>query len=336
MNFTGTNISVMSFVDTDAQISVLPKHVYDALSTEVRLALRLSNAVSKVENGTVLERYGAMKGKFECHDKTFEHNLHVVKNTVQQLILEDDIDHKTGDAVLRPSSHTVEINDRKLKFVYSTAVNTADEVSINQQTTNSSDETVVNNTFYCDMYDVCDKMTVFEPSNATCRAGESSTCTSNVKPEHKCTDYGTCKTNLMCTATPLEDNQHQNNTTDAVGRTSEVRYENVTDDVRMTSDDALLLMNNQVRSDDVTVTSGTHTISNNDNTACNCYDCEHGEVLRNHDVRNCSSDEHVMRTEINAPQTTDVCVKTGFSRPDERTCDRIQFNVAVRSDFNDR
>ena len=82
MNVTGTNISVMSFVDTEAQISVLPKHVYDALSTEVRLALRLSNAVSKVENGTVLERYGAMKKKFECHDKTFEHDLHVVKNTV--------------------------------------------------------------------------------------------------------------------------------------------------------------------------------------------------------------------------------------------------------------
>ena len=249
MNFTGTNVSAVSFVDTGAQISVLPKHVYDALSNEERLALRPSNAVSKTENGTVLECYGATNVKYECQDQKFEHDLHVVENTVQQTILEDDIDHKTIHAVLRPSSHTLEINGRKLKLFDPSAVNTANKVSINHQTTNYNEETVVNTAFYCDMYDVCDKITVFEPSNATSRAGESSTCMSIVKPEHKCTDYGTCTTNQMRTATPLdEDNQHQNNTTDAVGKTSGVRYENVTDEVRMTSDDALLLMNNQVRS----------------------------------------------------------------------------------------
>ena len=325
----------MTLIDTGAQISVLPKHVYDALSKEVRLALRPSNVVIKVGNGTVIKCYGVAKVKFEFQGMTFEHDLHVVENTVQQPILGYDFLHETGDAVLRPSSHTVEINGRKLKLLDSTAVNTANKVSMNQQTTNSNDEPVAINAFSCDMYDVCDNMTVFEPINATRRAGKSSTCTSNVTPEHKCTDYSTRDTNLMRPAIPLEYNQQQKNTNDAVGMTSEVRYENVTGEVSMTPDDTLLLMNNQVSSDDVTVTSGAHVRSNIDDTACNCCDREHNEVLRSHDVRNDSRDEHVMTTWMQAPRTTDVWVEADRSFDDEQICDRRQLSNDVREVFNE-
>ena len=51
--------------------------------------------------------------KFEFQEMTFEHDLYVVEDSIQP-ILGYDFLHKTGDAVIRPSAHAVEINGKKL------------------------------------------------------------------------------------------------------------------------------------------------------------------------------------------------------------------------------
>ena len=131
MEYTGTNCGAKTLIDTGAQVSVMPKYVYDGLPTEKKPPLRPSKLKIKAGNGTNIKLFGVAKMDFKIEDREFTYDLHVVDNSIGQ-ILGYDFLHDTGDSTISPSSQTVTIRGKKLKLLGADEKLTVSKVTINR------------------------------------------------------------------------------------------------------------------------------------------------------------------------------------------------------------
>ena len=116
VKYTGTDVEALNLIDTGAQVSILPKSLYDALPEAKRPPLKPCRLNIMVGNGSSIKLFGTAKIEFEFEDMQFCYEMHVVEDTVDKPILGYDFLHDTGDSKIVPSSHAVIIRGKRLKL----------------------------------------------------------------------------------------------------------------------------------------------------------------------------------------------------------------------------
>lgn len=111
-----TDIKILALIDSGAQVSVLPKKIYDKIPTDVRRKLKTTKIKIKAGNGTEIKCFGVSTLAFSFQDLHFVYDLHVVEDTVQP-ILGFDFLRSTKKAEISPTANTVTINGKVLKLV---------------------------------------------------------------------------------------------------------------------------------------------------------------------------------------------------------------------------
>ena len=307
----------MTLIDTGAQISVLPKNLYDAIPVNVRPALRDSKVMIKAGNGTVIQCHGVATVSIEFQGMSFDQEFHVVEDTVQP-ILGYDFLHEGKDTVLRPSSHSVEINGKKLKLVDPDAKKVSHKVSLNQTITISKGQEVNVDARVRGKNDIEGRNSMMEPAGILFPKTGALICKLVVTPRrntvpvrifnphdepirlYKGTTLGILRE--INTTVPFCDPKQQRDANDEVIVTSDARQKSTTDDVTVTSeqDEPLLTPNEDTDADESTTSSSTRTSLSNDSQACGYDEGEECEDLDDHDVRNYNSVDEKSEVKENA------------------------------------
>ena len=270
---------------------MLPRHLYDAFPSDVKPALRSSDVKIYVANGTEIQCSGVASVKFEFQGMTFEHDLYVVDDSMQP-ILGYDFLHKTGDAVIRPSAHAVEINGKKLTLFDPAVEKVSHKVSLNKTITISSGQEVHVDARVRGKYNVDGRTSMIEPAGVLFSKTGALVCKLVVTPAnnsvpvrvfnphdepirlYKGTTLGILRE--VDYTIPFDDQRQQSKTSDDATPTS--------------NDQPLLETTDDESHDDVTVTSSTRTTLSDDEQAWGYDEGEQFEDLEDHDVRNDTSD----------------------------------------------
>ena len=137
VKYTGTGVTALNLIDSGAQVSVIPKRLYDSFDEAQRSELRPTTLSIKAGNGSDIKCYGIATVDFEFEDMNFTYDLCVVDDSVKP-ILGYDFLHHTGDATISPSSHTVKIRGRTLKLVDPGATRVCNKVTLEHTITISA------------------------------------------------------------------------------------------------------------------------------------------------------------------------------------------------------
>ena len=115
VKYTGTDVDALNLIDTGAQVSVIPKHLYDSLPDKKRPPLKPSKIHIRAGNESRIGFYGVANLDFEIEGMKFNYDVHVVDDSVGP-ILGYDFLRDTGDSHISPSEHSVTIRGKKLKL----------------------------------------------------------------------------------------------------------------------------------------------------------------------------------------------------------------------------
>ena len=116
VHYTGTGIKELNLIDSGAQVSVIPKKLYDKISEKKRTPLMTAAVDIKAGNGSSIKCYGMVTLCFNFQDMDFKYNFYVVEDNVQA-ILGYDFMRDTGDWKIIPSTNSVTIRGKKLELV---------------------------------------------------------------------------------------------------------------------------------------------------------------------------------------------------------------------------
>lgn len=116
INVDNTDVRVLALIDSGAQVSVLPKRIFDVIPSNVRRKLRTTKIKIKAGNGTEIKCFGVSTIAFSFQELHFIYDLHVVEDAVQP-ILGYDFLRSTDSAEISPTANTVTINGKVLKLV---------------------------------------------------------------------------------------------------------------------------------------------------------------------------------------------------------------------------
>ena len=76
-------------LDTGAGISILPKRIYDVISTQKRIKLRTSDIKVKGANDKSIQCYGMAWVEVEIEGQQFKHKFYVCQDNVNVLLGRD-------------------------------------------------------------------------------------------------------------------------------------------------------------------------------------------------------------------------------------------------------
>ena len=82
VHYTGTGIKELNLIDSGAQVSVIPKKLYDKISEKKRTPLMTAAVDIKAGNGSSIKCYGMVTLCFNFQDMDFKYNFYVVEDSV--------------------------------------------------------------------------------------------------------------------------------------------------------------------------------------------------------------------------------------------------------------
>ena len=111
--FGNCAVKSLCLIDTGAQVSIIPKKLFDALpSTE----LQVTSIDVRAGNGSKIQCHGSANVSIAFQGLTFAHPMYVVSD-VKHVILGYDFLNATGDAHISPSHNSVRICGKDISLV---------------------------------------------------------------------------------------------------------------------------------------------------------------------------------------------------------------------------
>ena len=165
VNFTGTDVTVLTLIDSGAQVSLIPKHVYEKLPRRKRAPLQPTEMKIAMGNGNRIEVYGRADIAFEFQGLKFQYGMYVVEDSVQPLLGYDFL-RDTGDAHISPSEHSVTIMGKKLQLHSKQAVKVTHKVTINRTTVVQQGGEVIVEASVRGKGEMDGRMSLLEPANS--------------------------------------------------------------------------------------------------------------------------------------------------------------------------
>ena len=156
-------MDALNLIDTGAQVSVIPKHLYDSLPDKKRPPLKPSKIHIRAGNESRIGFYGVANLDFEIQGMKFNYDVHVVDDSVGP-ILGYDFLRDTGDSHISPSEHSVTIRGKKLKLSDPTESRVSHKVNIKQTIVIGPREEINTEASVRGRSDINGRVTVMEPS----------------------------------------------------------------------------------------------------------------------------------------------------------------------------
>ena len=181
VDYAAGDVKALTLIDTGAQVSVLPKQLYDAIPEEMKKPLRETDVELRLADGTDVLCYGIMNVAFDFQDMSFAYDMHIIDD-VMQPILGYDFLHEVGDAEVLPAQETVKIRGNKLKLTDRSGVRISHKVSMAKTVTLGEGEQCVVHAFVQGKDSIEGLTTMLEPASSLFRKTGAIVCKTTVTP----------------------------------------------------------------------------------------------------------------------------------------------------------
>ena len=78
----GTTSGAKTLIDTGAQVSVIPRYIYDGFPEKTKPLIQPCKLKIRAGNGTNIKLFGVATIEFKIDDMTFTYDMHIVDNTI--------------------------------------------------------------------------------------------------------------------------------------------------------------------------------------------------------------------------------------------------------------
>ena len=128
MKFTNSDVEALTAIDTGADVSVLPRQLYDSIPDEIRNPLRPTETIIQVHNN-IIHCHGIAAVAFEFQGMQFDFDVCVVDDVIQP-ILGYDFLQAAGDTEVLPATEKIMIGGKRIKLIDRSEVRVCHKVGV--------------------------------------------------------------------------------------------------------------------------------------------------------------------------------------------------------------